>query len=427
MLDRSVPPISSGIGSIDILKASTVTISDGEVPFHFLNAGQEEVFKFELTTAPTPQGKKDASLVMIVAKMLSKGTATRTAAQLQDELDFIGAFIGSNIGLDRTSISIYCLTRHFEKAISLFVDMLENSVLPQEELDILISRTSQELKVNMGKTSYVASRELRNKLYPDHPYGLRLKKKVLKSIDRSDVLGYYKDGFFQDVNLYLSGKVSEKEIGIVDKHFRGLKVFEKSKTTKNKALTLLQPVSEQFDLHKKGAVQASIRLGKQVISKSHKDYHAFFLTNQLFGGFFGSRLMKNVREDKGLTYGIYSSLVHADQSSFLVVGAEVAKEKVEDALREINFEIDKLKEQPVTNSELEVVRNYTLGKFVMGMNTPFSLMEKFKSIYHHGLEYSFYEEFIRQTREITTSDLKTIAEQYYDSDQMLTVVVGDLS
>lgn len=421
MLDRSIAPPSSSIKSIDITKASSLVIPGSKVPFHFLTAGKQPVLKFEFTAEIDDDSTLKAGLARLMVKMLLKGTKTRTAYQLAEELDAYGAFIDASSSLDRLNISVYCLKKHFRSTMDIFWDMLHNSTFPQEELNLLINQSKQELKVNLEKSAYIASRLLRKKLYPNSGYGVVLTEEALNKITRADIDSFYTNHFYKDINIFLSGAVSDEEIHDIEQRFSDLKVLHKTKARGSQIKTVMPGV---YMVDQPKAIQSSIRLGKITIAKSDPNYSKIFLSNQLLGGFFGSRLMKNIREEKGLSYGIYSSLVHASRSSFMVIGAEVALEKTQKALDEIYAEIKKLRDEPPGLEELELVRNYTLGKLLSSIDTPFSLMEKFKSIYFNNLDYQFYDLYVEKLNSIIPEDIMEMANQYMSNKDLTTVVVG---
>jgi zinc protease len=167
-----------------------------------------------------------------------------------------------------------------------------------------------------------------------------------------------------------------------------------------------------------------LRIGKKLFNRTHPDYIPFVITNEILGGYFGSRLMKNIREDKGYTYGIYSSIGSLKNEGYWVIAADVKKEFAENAIAEIFKEINKIIEQPVETEELERVKKYMLGSFMNQLNTPFDLMDRFKAIHYTGLDYSYYDRFIETVKTISSETIQKIAQTHFTPNNLVIVKVG---
>jgi zinc protease len=175
---------------------------------------------------------------------------------------------------------------------------------------------------------------------------------------------------------------------------------------------------------KEKSVQSTIRLGKHLIAKDHPDYHALILFNTILGGYFGSRLIKNIREDKGHTYGIHSSIGSLRLSDYWIVMADVQKGFADEVIKEVYKEIELLQNELVGEDELETVRNYMIGHFMSTFSSPFDLINRFKNIHQAGMEYSFYQEQLDYIRRFKAEDIQYIAKTYFDRDGIFEVVVG---
>ncbi len=175
---------------------------------------------------------------------------------------------------------------------------------------------------------------------------------------------------------------------------------------------------------KEGSSQSSLRLGKRSLLKKDPDYFDLQIFNHLLGGFFGSRLMKNIREEKGLTYGIYSSLNTFVHDGFFVVGADVNKANLEFAIREIRREVRALRDHPVQEEELELTKNHFIGSLQADMANLFSVIEKIKNIQLHQLPQSYYQDLFDRIDRVGPNDIIRIAGKYFQEDSLVEVAVG---
>lgn len=240
----------------------------------------------------------------------------------------------------------------------------------------------------------------------------------VKKIERGDLQSFYKT-YFSLRSAFLVGRLSDLELGELSKIIpptigrnQQKKDFE---YTPGQSRTIIKPNS----------IQASIRLGKKCLPKSDsKDYADAVMFNHVFGGFFGSRLMKNIREEKGLTYGIYSSLNHFQHDSFWMIGAEVNQQNASKANEEIKNEIKALREELIPQNELEIARNYFIGSWQSENSTLFSVADKVKNIHLWGLPDTYYTHMLERIQQITPAQIQLSANLYFDSADLLEIKVG---
>ena len=181
---------------------------------------------------------------------------------------------------------------------------------------------------------------------------------------------------------------------------------------------------EDITIVKKDAVQSSIRMGGPTIPMGHPDYQKLLVANEIIGGYFGSRLMKNIREKKGYTYGIYSYMGRMRFGSYFAIASDVKKEFRRDAIQEIIHELNTIIENSVSDKELDTVRNYMLGEFISGINTPFALMSKFKTLLLNKIGGDYYSQLYDTINGIGPRDVQEMASKYFQPDSMVKVVVG---
>ena len=425
MLDRKLAPHYQVIDKIDILQVKTHHLDNG-LALHILNAGEQPLLRLEMIF---PAGNyyeiKNATSYFTI-KMLGEGTQKRSSREIISFVDQFGAFIDFNHGVDRVSISLYALTKHLESILPILTELITLPTFPEKELENLKNITLQNLRVNKEKNNFLASKKFREQLFGDtHPYGRNLNEEVIEQLQRTDLQDYFERCYQgQKFDLLVVGKIEDNIIQQLKKHFSTLK-FNAPSPEKN--LNVLPPNQQTNRTHKivkEASLQSSIRLGQRLFTKNHPDYFKMMVTNEIFGGYFGSRLMKNIREEKGYTYGIYSNIVVFNKQGYWVVGTDVKKEFTQNTLDEIHKEALKLRSELIDQKELETVRNYILGSFAGSLSTPFDLADIFKSVYFNNLEYSFYDQYVHAVKSITPEEILETAQKYLHTEDMLAVVVG---
>ena len=335
-----------------------------------------------------------------------------------------GAFLEFNHGADRVNITLYALEKHLNTLVALVYELLNDSKFAEEDIANLKNITSQSLKTNLEKTSFVATRLFREQLFgKSHPYGSNFESKEIEQLSPNSLLSFYQKFIkgYNNLQIFVAGSYNQNNVFTILNTY-----FGKNSCTKIITPTFeTQPSSEKYTaIVKEGALQTSIRLGKKVMDRSHPDYHKFLVVNELLGGFFGSRLMKNIREEKGFTYGIGSSINVFEHEAYLVIGTDVKKEVAGQTFDEIEKEIKILQTELVEEEELENVKNYILGSFMGSINTPFSLMDKFKTIHYSKLAYSYYDRYYETVGNISAATVREIAQQYLNYDELHKVSVG---
>ena len=418
MLDRTTQPLFKEIGSFDIKQAENAQLENGRNVF-LLNHGTQPIFKLELVIKAGNWFANRPEWVPLTLKMLNEGTLKRSGIEMANEIDSLGAFIEFTPGFDFSSINIYSLSKHFESIVLLLSEVIKEPRFDEGDFTPLKKKEVQRLKLNQEKTSYLASIALRKSIFgSEHPYGRSLEINRLEELNLPDIKSYYHSNF-DDFDILVSGLISEGWVEILNRHF-GQKPIAKAKDE----LDIWPNSSSGITTEKKDSVQSSIQIGKRLFNRSHSDYIPFLVMNKLLGGFFGSRLMKNIREDKGLTYGIYSHLYALNNEGYFSIATDVKGELTQKAIDEILKEVRLLQTELAPEDELETVKNYMLGTFSTSVSTPFALMDRFKAVYYQNLDYGYYQDYFNTVKSIEAVDLLEQCEKHLAIDSLITCVVG---
>ena len=420
MLDRTIPPSYQSITLPHFPWPEHASLQTG-VPMWILQAGQQPMVKLELIfdvgihTTPQP------AVPYCVANMLLEGTQRRSAQAIAQCVDQYGATLEVQVEPDMCSITLTTLTKYLEPLLALLAEVLLEPAFVEDRLAHLKHLKTQALRVEDEKSSYIAQKRFKQVLFaPSHPYGNSLTAEAVSAVTLAQLSAYYDQHFFADCQVLLSGQVNDAAIQAVQHHLQGLPL---RMTDQSQELEIAIDAAQEH-VSQPNRLQAAIYMGKVLFAKDNADYLPLWCVNTLLGGYFGSRLMNNLREDKGYTYGIYSKIITLRHASYLQIATEVIQASAQAACQEIEREIERLQTIPVPAEELRLLRNYLLGTFLSEINDPFSIMDKFKEAHWYGLDQTYYAKLYEAIVRLNADQVMTLAQQYLTTDSLSTVVVG---
>lgn len=420
-LERVQPPVYP-VGKINIPEASEYRLNNG-IPAYLIEAGTEEVLRIEFTFAAGHVRDYIPLLASTTNMMLSEGSENYTSEKLHSELEYYGAFLQPMADRDRAGVVVFCLGKHIPKILQLCHEILFRPLFPENELNTLMKKRLQWYMINREKVQNLSFDHFFESVFGnDHPYGYQPAEDDFRNIF-SPMLKEFHRRFYNPVNMaiIISGKIPEDTVNLLNYHFGALSEKEPFKKTVN---PLKDAAPQKKNIIKPGSVQTAIRIGSRTINKRHPDYPALKVLDSILGGYFGSRLMRNLREEKGYTYGIRSGVTSLDLSGFKVISTEVGNRYCKSALDEIYREIRILQEEPVKRNELEIVRNYMAGELLRMFDGPFALAESFKSAWEFGLDNSYFYRFAEKIKTIDPDEIMYLANKYYSIDELFEVTVG---
>ncbi|WP_183561235.1 M16 family metallopeptidase [Mucilaginibacter sp. SP1R1] len=423
MIDRKLAPDFKAIENIKLIKPEHTRLDNGCNVYCF-NSGDQELVRIEWIFSNLRFNADKPLLNMAVNTMLTEGTSTLTAAQIADQIDFYGAFLQVDYGYENSQVTLYSLNKHLHHTLPVIMDILTGSVFPEKELETFKRNQQQKLQVSLQKNDIVARRDFNKAIYGNTIYGLGASFDNYKSLDRNDMLAHFKQ-MYQPSNcsLVIAGKIEPETLTLIKDTFD--KGWTNGDTLADTTQPELQAAKELFYLTEKpDALQSAIRIGLPVINRNHPDFQSLQVLNTVLGGYFGSRLMANIREDKGYTYGIGSGLSSFKQGGAFFIATEVGADVCKSALTEIEKEINLLKTELIPDDELSLVRNYMLGSLLGSLENVFSHADKFKSIYFAGLDYDYYDRYASTVKNVTAEKLLELANTYFNFDQFYKVIVG---
>ncbi|MCX8020139.1 MAG: insulinase family protein, partial [Chitinophagaceae bacterium] len=362
------------------------------------------------------------SVAPAVNFLLKNGTSKKTALEINEHFEYYGAFLNRNCYNETATVSLHTLSRHFPLLVETVRELITDSVMPQDELDVFKQNMKQRLLVNLKKTDFVAGRETDALLFGEHhPYGKFTRPEDYDALIREELLvfyeNYYRKGCFM---IFAAGKLPADFEKLINRNFGDLpnhSVFPEKRSThpateKKKKTS----VDEQ-------SVQASIRIARPFPNRHHPDFRKAVVLNTLLGGFFGSRLMSNLREEKGYTYGVHSYLYNHLQESAWMISLEAGREVYEKAIEEVYREMQLLRETPVEEDELMLVKNYMMGFLLSDLNGPFQIIQRWKNMILHQLSEEDFYASVETIKKITPEELRLLATKYLHPEAFYEVTV----
>ncbi|MFY0608149.1 MAG: insulinase family protein [Cyclobacteriaceae bacterium] len=417
MLDRTVAPKANAIERPNLPVPEKIQL--GQVPVTILNNVEQPVILLELVFPLGRWEEPKQGLVFLLFKMMQEGTKHRSAEDIAEILDFHGSFLEVSPSLDAVSIKLYTLNRFFPKLVALLHELLTESIFPQKEFDTLRQIRLEQVKQQHARNDAYANLKFREMLFGgSHPYGQITTEEIVNSISREELVAFGKEALVAP-KIFLTGKITDEELTCIRKYF-GEMSFHPSVSPSECSI---ESQSSQH-IARGESTQASLRMGTLIIDRNHQDIHQFKIANELLGGFFGSRLMKNIREDKGLTYGIHAGMVHLKHSSYWEINSEVLKDKAQLAFDEIENEVKKLQSESPGIEEFNMVVNYMKGKFLSSFGSPFSAHEMIKGLEVAGLTSSYFEDFLTHLNEMKPEMVSSMINKHIDLNQLIKLQVG---
>ena len=418
MIKRKNAPSLKAIENINFI--SPVKIQLGEhTPFFWMKEVPNETARLDfIFHAGTTRGSNLIS--SLVAGLLFSGTDKKTATDIHNELDDLGAFFDVGLGHESVLVSFYALKKNILAVFKIFEDALEHVNFPQNEIDELITDRKQKLKINCEKVGFLSQRAFQKNLFHGTNYARQTELEDYDTVRREEIIEYFSKNYKNGLSkVVLVGALEEVQVTEIAEKSKKWCIPEKplfeNNFNNNKGV---------FQLEKKDAVQSAVRIGKTLFNKNHSDFLGFSILNTILGDYFGSRLMKNIREDKGYTYGISSTEAELAKSGYFMIGTEVGSAQKDLAIQEIKNEIERLQKDLVPDEELELVRNYLLGQLLKSADGPYAMTDLFLSVDAYELDFSFYESYIQKVKNIDVEELRELAVKYLAWDSMTIVIAG---
>ena len=387
-----------------------------------VDAGAEEVLAVEWVFSAGNWFEEQNLVAATTNFLLRNGTSKKTAFQINEYFEYYGSYLNRACYNETATITLHCLSKHIKELLPSVRELIVDSVMPQEELDIYKQNMKQRLKVNLKKSDFVATRLIDVYLYGEnHPYGKYSKLEDFDTLNREQLLDFYKKYYQQGkLVLFVAGKLPADIASLLDQYFGDLP---------NQPVALQEIMAKPAAdrkyriMNDEAGVQGSVRMARSFPNRHHPDFMKVMVLNTLLGGFFGSRLMSNIREEKGYTYGIHSFIQNHIHDTAWMISTEAGKDVCEATIEEVYKEMKLLREQVVDEEELLLVRNYMMGGILGDLDGPFQIMGRWKNIVLNNLTEQYFYDSIHTIKTISAEELQFLSQKYLQPEAFYELVV----
>lgn len=427
MLNRTIaPPIIDPVAfDINLPACKKYTLTNG-VEVYALDMGNEDTMMVNWVFYAGNWFETKKGVAAATNAMLKNGTTKKTAFEINEHFEYYGAYLTRSCYNETAEVTLHTLNKHINELLPVVAEVVQESTFPQEELNIYVQNSQQRLKVNLQKGEFVAGRLIDAYLFGEkHPYGKYLNLEDYATVQREDVQAFY-DTYYRNGRcvIFAAGKLPKDFIESLEKYFGHLPL--KARTGAAEAIQHpLQPaVQKKYKIiNDPDGVQSAIRLARPFPNRHHPDFQRAMVLNNVLGGFFGSRLMGNIREEKGYTYGIYSYLMNFTSESGWMISTEAGRDVTEETVKEIYYELQQLREEPVDDEELMMTRNSMIGSILGDLDGPFQVIGRWKNMILNNVDENYFSRSVHIIKTITANELQELANKYLQPDAFYELVV----
>ena len=423
-MDRTIQPEIQPLKNFHIQTPVRTTLPNG-IPLTVINAGEQEVVRMDVLFSGGRWQQSQKLQALFTNRMLREGTTKYTAATIAEKLDYYGSWLELSSSSEYAYITVYSLNKYLAKTLEVVESMIKEPLFPQKELQTILDTNIQQYLVNTSKVDFLAHRSLLRSLYGEqHPCGKIVMEEDYYTITPEVLREFYERHYHSgNCSIFLSGKVTDDIISRVTDIF-GIPFGQYQLQMPKSSFPFAAIPEKRIFTEREDAMQSAVKMGCTTITREHPDYPKLRVLMTLFGGYFGSRLMSNIREDKGYTYGISAGVVFYPDSGLLIVSTETDNEYVEPLIQEVYHEIDRLHLDPVSAEELRIVRNYMLGEMCRSYESPFSLSDAWIFIATSGLKDDYFARSLQAVNEITPAEIQDLAQRYLCKETLKEVIAG---
>ena len=425
MLDRTIPPSIRPLGEFSLMRPERRKMKNG-IPLNIIRAGSQEVVRFDVLIGAGQWHQTQSLQAMFTNRMLREGTETMTSARIAEKLDYYGAWLELSSSPNCGFITLYSLNKYFPQTLAVIADMLMHSAFPEKELEVVLETNRQQFLVNSSRVEVIARKQFNRSLFGEqHPFGRYAEeadyRRITAEVLREFYLKYYHSG---NCSIYVSGKVTPGIERCIEECLGDAPWGETREVTPLQVVSPNPTAEKRVFVEKADALQSSLKMGCFMMDRLHPDFLKARAMVTLFGGYFGSRLMSNIREDKGYTYGIGAGVVNCPGSGVMAITTEADNQYIEAIVREVYHEMDRLCNDLAPREELEMLKSYMLGDFCRSYEGPFSLSDAWIYVQTADLDDEFFVRQIDSIRSITAEEIRDLAQRYLCKEKIIEVVAG---
>jgi predicted Zn-dependent peptidase len=427
MITRTeAPPIKDPVEFNIHLPACEVKKLSNGVEVYMLNMGTEDTMMLDFVFYAGNCFENKQPVAAATNHLLKNGTTRLSSFELNEHFEYFGSYLSRHCYNETAELVLHCLNKHVHELIPVIGEIISDSVFPEKELEIYVQNSKQKLQVNLQKCEFVASRLIDASLFgEEHPYGKYTKLQDYDAIQRSDLVEFY-EKYYRNGRcvIFAAGKLPSNLLDMLEKEIGKLSLSN-HKCAESNIIYHSNPSTQkkQLLINDQQGVQAAIRIARPFPNRHHPDFQKVMVLNNIYGGFFGSRLMANIREDKGYTYGIYSYLMNHVHESGWLISTEAGRDVSIATVNEVYAEMYELAEELIDEEELRMTRNFMIGTILGELDGPFQVLGRWKNLVLNNLDEKYFYDAINTIKTISAEELQHLAKKYLVPDEFYELVV----
>lgn len=422
--NRQIPPETSIIETFQTPGAEKSKLTNG-IPLYIINSGTEDIIKIDIQFKAGAWFQTKPLISETTSEMLTEGTQRLSSAEIANQLDYYGAILKSASNKDTATVTLLTLKKHLEPLVELLSDIVKNPKFSEHELSTYIENKKQQFLLDRAKVNTLSRIKFYEAIFgSNHPYGKITEYEDYEKVEQDDLIKFHKDHYIpENCKILITGNTDAETLQVINKYFGGTD-WEKGDYITIPEYSIQSLGKKEIFTPKQDAVQAAIRIGKPIISKHHPDYLGMKILSTVLGGYFGSRLMKKVREEKGYTYGINAILASFAHEGYFVIASEVGSDVCRKAIEAIKQEIKRLKKEKVGGSELNMVKNYLTGELLRMFDGPMPTSSSYLTIMESEVSEDYFTRMFKKVSEIEANEILELANKYLNEEEMVLSIAG---
>lgn len=425
-MNRTIAPAIKDAVEFDVtLKPYEKFTLDNGIPVYVIKSDEQDTLQLEFIFPAGSWYEQESQVAAATNFLIKNGSTKHNALEINESIEYFGAYLNRNSYHENATYTLHCLTRHTEDLLPLLQEVIQDPAFSADELATYQQNMKQRLAVNLQKCDFVANRYIDKYLFGEfHPYGRVSTMMAYDALQPESLRAFYQRHYsYNNCKIFVAGHLPENMIALLNKYF--------GSTQWNGETTLLRPElpiqtadeKKHRIFNDENGVQGAVRVARHFPNRYHPDFPKMMVLNTILGGYFGSRLMSNIREEKGYTYGIHSQLYNFRQTGALNIQTEAGRDVCEATIEEIYKELQNLQNEPVPEEELSLVRNYMIGSILGDLDGAFQVIQRWKSLILNDLDENYFNNNIRIIKTITAEELQQLAKQYFTPSDFYELVV----
>lgn len=423
MLDRTCQPPIQAIEFCNLLNTRQFHLNNGIV-FHLVDNPSLNLIHLNVRIKAGAVYEPKKRVSSFCYQLLKESHPTMNANEVADFLDFYGTSLSVTAGVNSITLGLIFQKKDMDKIVPFFADLLCGPVFRSENLERHRAKAIKDFEYNRLKVGYWNTQLMFNSIFGDLvPFGKLLEVEDLKSITLEDIRDYFAETCCaENITLFATGNLEPEKVEQIQAQFGRIAHGKSMPTVPDIRAGY---VARRIEDHLPNALQTSISFSCPVVPYNDAEMPMLRILNTVFANYFGSRLMQNLRERNGYTYGVSGGFAYVESGSIYYIDSEVNNDKVEDAIAEIYREMELLRAEEVGEEEMETVRNYLLGTSLTLIDGTVSYLDAYMLWVTMGCDESCFVEFVEKVRTFSAADLRAMAEKYLRRENFTVITVGE--